>query len=146
MRETTLVLIKPDGVQRGLIGRIIARLEDKGLSLCAARMLVMDERLAREHYLEHTARPFFLELVSFITSGPVLALAVSGTGAIAAVRDLAGATDPLQANPGSIRGQFGLAVGRNVIHASDCAEAAARELALFFRSEDILPQEHARSK
>ncbi|MGI6357268.1 MAG: nucleoside-diphosphate kinase [Bacillota bacterium] len=141
MKETTLVLIKPDAVRRGLVGRIIARLEDKGLSLSAARLLLMDEGMAREHYREHAERPFFPELISFITSGPLLALAVTGPRAIAAVRSLAGDTDPLQATPGSLRGQFGLQVGQNIIHASDCKEAAERELALFFQPEDIIHQQ-----
>lgn len=137
MTETTLVLLKPDAVRRHLVGRIIARLEDKGLSITGARLLIMSWELAEEHYREHAGRPFFPELLTFITSGPLLALAISGSEAVRAVRSLVGETDPLQAAPGTIRGDFGLRKSENVVHASDCPASAERELALFFKSEDI---------
>ncbi len=137
MEEMTLVLLKPDAVRRRLVGKIISRFKDKGLTIRASRVLTMDRSLATEHYQEHVERPFFWELVEFITSGPILALAIAGPSAIKAVRSLVGSTDPLQAAPGTIRGDFGLVKGQNVVHASDSLQSAERELALFFRSEDI---------
>jgi nucleoside-diphosphate kinase len=130
--ETTLVLVKPDGVSRGLCGEIVARFERRGYTLRGARLLKIGRALANEHYAEHKAKPFFGELVSFITSGPVLALAVSGEDAIAGVRTLMGATHPKDAAPGTIRGDYATLLGENVVHGSDSKASARRELKLFF--------------
>jgi nucleoside-diphosphate kinase len=130
--ERTLVLVKPDGVSRGLVGEVIKRLEAKGLRLVAAELRTLDRETAETHYAEHVERPFFGELVEFITSAPLMALVVEGERAIEAFRMLAGATDPVKATPGTIRGDFALAVGQNVVHGSDSPESAARETALFF--------------
>jgi len=130
--ETTLVLVKPDGVRRGLVGEVIGRLERKSLQLAAVRMLTLDERLASEHYRAHEDKPFFPDLVEFITSGPVVALAVLGDGAISVVRTLMGATDPKIAAPGTLRGDLGLELRQNIVHGSDSKESAERELQLFF--------------
>ena len=132
MAERTLVLVKPDGVSRGLVGEVITRLEAKGLRLVAAELRTLDRQTAETHYAEHVERPFFGELVEFITSGPLMALVVEGERAIEAFRTLAGATDPVKATPGTIRGDLALAVGQNIVHGSDSAESAARETALFF--------------
>lgn len=130
--ERTLILIKPDGVARGLIGEIVGRIEQKGLSIDGLELRVLDEATAKQHYAEHTERPFFGELVTFITSGPLVAMAVSGNDAIAAMRVLMGTTNPIEATPGSIRGDFATTIGENIIHGSDSPESAARELGLFF--------------
>lgn len=130
--ETTLVLVKPDGVRRGLVGEVTKRLESKTLTLAAVRMLEITKELAEEHYAEHVDKPFFSELVTFISSGPVVAMAVEGEGAISAVRELMGATNPTEATPGTIRGDFGLAITENIVHGSDSAASAKRELHLFF--------------
>ena len=132
MSERTLVLVKPDGVSRGLVGEVIKRLEAKGLRLVAAELRTLDRETAETHYAEHVERPFFGELVEFITSAPLMALVVEGERAIEAFRAMAGATDPVKATPGSIRGDFALAVGQNIVHGSDSPESAAREVALFF--------------
>lgn len=137
MEETTLVLLKPDAVRRRLVGRIVSRFEDKGLAISGARLLTMTREQAARHYQEHAGRPFFDELVSFITSGPLLALAVSGPNAVRAVRLMVGATDPLEAASGTIRGDFGLVKGQNLVHASDCSQSAERELALFFPPGEV---------
>jgi nucleoside-diphosphate kinase len=130
--ERTLVLVKPDGVARGLVGQVIARLEAKGLRLLAAELRTLTAEVAEEHYGEHRERPFFGSLVEFITGGPLLALVVEGPRAIEAFRALAGATDPVKAAPGTIRGDFALEVQNNIVHGSDSPESAAREIALFF--------------
>lgn len=130
--EQTLVLVKPDGVKRRLCGEIIARFERKGLNIDAMKMINVSRELASEHYGEHKDKPFFEELISFITSGPVLAMVLSGENAIDAVRQLNGATNPLQAASGSIRGDFALSISENVVHASDAVETAKREVALWF--------------
>ena len=132
MSENTFVMVKPDGVARGLVGEVIGRLERKGLKLTRIRMLTIDEDLARRHYAEHVERPFFPELVEFITSGPVVATEWSGESAVSVARTLMGATDPKKADPGTIRGDLGLAVTQNIVHGSDSPESAVRELALFF--------------
>ncbi len=131
-RETTLVLVKPDGMARGLAGEIVARFEHRGLELRGARLLRVSKALAREHYAEHRGKPFFDGLVDFITSGPVLALAVSGESAIAVVRTMMGATNPLDSAPGTIRGDYALELSENIVHGSDSRASARRELALFF--------------
>ena len=130
--ERSLVLVKPDGVARGLVGQVIARLEAKGLRLVAAELRTLTVEVAEEHYGEHRERPFFGSLVEFITSAPLLALVVEGPRAIEAFRALAGATDPVKAAPGTIRGDFALEVQSNIVHGSDSPESAAREIALFF--------------
>jgi len=130
--ETTLVLVKPDGVRRGLAGEIVARLERRGFELRGARLLKIPRALAQEHYAEHKGKPFFGDLVSFISSGPVLALAVRGESAIATVRTMMGATNPLDSAPGTIRGDFALELSENIVHGSDSKASAKRELGLFF--------------
>jgi nucleoside-diphosphate kinase len=130
--ERTLVLVKPDGVARGLVGQVVARLEAKGLRLVAAELRTLTTEVAESHYAEHRERPFFGSLVEFITGGPLLALVVEGPRAIEAFRALAGATDPVTAAPGTIRGDFALEVQNNIVHGSDSAESAARAIALFF--------------
>jgi nucleoside-diphosphate kinase len=130
--ESTFIMVKPDGVSRGLVGEVIARFERKGLTLEAIRMLEIDEDLARRHYEEHVEKPFFPELLEFITSGPVVAMKWSGESAISVSRTVMGATDPKQAAPGTIRGDLGLLVTHNIVHGSDGPESAARELEIFF--------------
>ena len=130
--ERTLVLIKPDAMRRGLAGEILARFERRGLELRDAKLITVDRNLAEEHYAEHAEKPFFGELVSFITSGPTLALALEGEGAIATARSTIGATNPADAAPGSIRGDLALAMPDNLVHGSDSADSAERELALWF--------------
>jgi nucleoside-diphosphate kinase len=130
--ENTFIMVKPDGVARGLVGEVIARFERKGLTLEKIRKLIIDEPLARRHYEEHVEKPFFPELLDFVTSGPVVAMQWSGESAISVCRILMGATDPKAAEPGTIRGDFGLAVTHNIVHGSDGPESAARELSLFF--------------
>ncbi|HEY5161247.1 MAG TPA: nucleoside-diphosphate kinase [Gaiellaceae bacterium] len=130
--ERTLVLVKPDAVRRGLSGEIIARLERRGLMLRGAKLLQVDEELAGAHYAEHRGKDFFAGLVSFITSGPTLALIVEGESAVTVVRATMGATDPAKAAPGTIRGDLGLSMPDNLVHGSDSPESAARELALWF--------------
>ena len=130
--DRTLVLVKPDGVARGLVGQVVARLEAKGLRLVAAELRTLTAEVAETHYAEHSERPFFGSLVEFITGGPLLALVVEGPRAIEAFRALAGATDPVKAAPGTIRGDFALEVQNNIVHGSDSPESAAREIGLFF--------------
>jgi nucleoside-diphosphate kinase len=130
--ERTLVLCKPDAVARGLVGEVIGRLERKGFRLVAMELRALDEVTAKQHYGEHEGKPFFGDLVSFITSGPLVALCVEGPDAVSAVRTLMGPTNPITAPPGSIRGDFGLEIEKNLVHGSDSPESAARELALFF--------------
>jgi nucleoside-diphosphate kinase len=130
--ERSLVLIKPDGVQRLLVGRVIGRLEDKGLKLVGLKLVQVSRELAEEHYAIHRERPFFAGLVAFITSSPLVAMAVEGPNAISVVRTMVGATRPWEAAPGTIRGDFAVAVAQNLIHASDGPETAATELALWF--------------
>ena len=128
----TLILVKPDAFARGLTGEIIARFERKGLRIVALRHMTMDVALAEQHYAEHDGKPFFGELVSFITSGPLVAMVLEGDEAVRAARQVIGATNPLEATTGSIRGDFAVAVGQNMVHGSDSAESAEREAALFF--------------
>jgi len=136
--ERTLVLAKPDAVERGLAGEIVARLERRGLVLRATKLLRVDQALAERHYAEHVEKPFFGELIAFITSGPTLALVVEGEGAIATVRQTMGATNPAQAGPGTIRGDLALAMPDNLVHGSDSAESAAREIALWFADDELV--------
>ena len=136
--QRTLVLIKPDAIERGLAGEIIARLERKGLKIVAMRMLQMDKAMAERHYAIHEDKPFFPTLVDFITSSPIIAAVVEGKNAVEVVRQMMGETDPLQAAPGTIRGDFGLDIGQNLIHGSDSEENAQQEISLFFSEEEIL--------
>ena len=135
--EKTLVLVKPDGVRRGLSGEIIARFENRGLQIVALKLMQISRTMAEKHYAEHMGKPFFDSLVEFITSGPVVAMVVKGDHAIRAVRAMMGATNPLEAAPGTIRGDFALVMSENVIHGSDGAESAAREIDAFFASTEI---------
>ena len=130
--ERTLVLVKPDGVRRGLAGEVIGRLEKKGLTLVAMDLRDLDRETAQAHYGEHAERPFFGELVDFITGGPLVALAVEGPNAIMGVRNMFGATNPVEAVPGSIRGDYALEIGQNIVHSSDGPDSAVRELGIFF--------------
>jgi nucleoside-diphosphate kinase len=128
----TLILVKPDAFARGLTGEIIARFERKGLTIAALNYTTLDRQLAEQHYAEHQGKPFFEELVSFITSGPLVAMVLEGHEAVKAARQVIGATNPLEANTGSIRGDFALEVGQNMVHGSDSDESAEREANLFF--------------
>jgi nucleoside-diphosphate kinase len=130
--DRTLILVKPDAFARGLTGEILARFERKGLEIVALRGLTVTRELAEQHYAEHSERPFFGELVEFITSGPIVAIVLEGESAVKAARQVIGATDPLEAATGSIRGDFATEMGRNMVHGSDSPESAAREAALFF--------------
>jgi len=130
--ETTLVLVKPDGMQRRLAGEILARIERRGLELRGARLLKVTRPLAQRHYAEHKGKPFYGGLVDFITSGPVLALAVRGESAVSVVRTMMGATNPLDSAPGTIRGDYALELSENIVHGSDSKASAKRELGLFF--------------
>ena len=136
--ERTFVAIKPDGVQRGLVGEVISRLERRGLKLVAIRLMQVDEELAGRHYAEHVDRPFFSSLVSFITSGPIVAMIWEANNAVALARQTMGSTNPGEAAPGTIRGDFGIDIGRNIVHGSDGPESAEREIGLFFGSGDAL--------
>ena len=130
--ERTLILVKPDAFARNLTGEIIARFERKGLRLVALRLMTMERGLAERHYAEHEGKPFYEELVSFITSGPLVAMVLEGEQAVLAARQVIGATNPLEASPGSIRGDFAIEVGQNMVHGSDAPESAVREVSLFF--------------
>lgn len=130
--ERTFIILKPDAVQRGLVGEIISRFERRGLKIVAMKMIHVSDELARQHYAVHAERPFFQGLVKYITSSPVVAMVLEGTNAIAVVRSTVGATNPANAAPGTIRADFGLEIGRNLVHASDGPETAASEIALWF--------------
>jgi nucleoside-diphosphate kinase len=130
--DRTLILVKPDAFARSLTGEIIARFERKGLRIVALRHMSVSAELARSHYAEHEGKPFFGELVQFITSGPIVAMVLEGTGAVKAARQVIGATDPLEASPGSIRGDFAVEMGENMVHGSDSPASARREVSLFF--------------
>ena len=136
--ERTLVLVKPDGVQRGLIGQVLGRLERRGLKLIGLKLLQMDADMANQHYAEHVEKPFFPGLRDFITSGPLVAAAFEGDHAVQLTRNAMGATNPVDAQPGSIRADFGVDLGRNVIHGSDSPESGAREVALFFAPGELI--------
>ncbi len=141
--ERTLVLVKPDALQRGLAGEILSRLERRGLKIVALRLMRMDEALARRHYEEHEGKHFLDSLVRFITSAPIVAAVLEGPNAVVVARGIMGATDPQQADPGTIRGDFGLFVQNNLIHGSDSPASAEREIALFFNEGDILTWERS---
>ena len=135
--ERTLVLIKPDAMQRGLAGEILSRLERRGLRIVALRLLQMDEAMARRHYAEHEGKPFYEGLISYITACPIIAAVFEGSGAVEVVRKTIGVTNPAEAEPGTIRGDLALETGRNLIHGSDSPQSAKREIALFFREEEL---------
>lgn len=136
--ERSLIILKPDAVQRGLIGPILTRLEQRGLKLAGLKLMRIDEALARRHYAVHEGKPFFNGLVEYITSGPVVVAVVTGKNVIAIVRSTVGATNPVQAAPGTIRGDFAVEIGRNLIHASDSPENGEQEVALFFDADEIV--------
>lgn len=142
-KERTLILVKPDGVQRRLIGEVVGRFERKGFRIAGLKLMQLSEAQAKEHYAEHSERPFFGELVDFITSGPLVALAVEGQDCIPLCRSMMGATRPNEATPGSIRGDFAIETGKNIVHGSDSPESAARELKIFFSDGEILDYEGA---
>ncbi|ARB40701.1 nucleoside-diphosphate kinase [Mammaliicoccus sciuri] len=135
--ERTFLMIKPDAVQRNLIGEVVSRLERKGLKLVAAKLFQANEELAKEHYAEHVEKPFFNDLVSFITSGPVFAMVVEGKNVVEVTRTLVGETNPTKAAPGTIRGDYGIDLGRNIIHGSDSNESAEREIGLWFDQSEL---------
>jgi nucleoside-diphosphate kinase len=139
--ERTLVIVKPDAVQRGLIGEIVVRLERRGLRIIAMKLMQMTEDLARRHYAPHKGKSFFEPLIEYITSSPVVVMVLEGTNAIAITRRTMGATNPLEANPGTIRADFGMETGRNLVHGSDGPDTSASEIALFFTDDEILPYE-----
>lgn len=136
--EKTFLMVKPDGVQRNLIGEIVGRFERKGFQLVGAKLMLISNELAEQHYGEHKERPFFGELVDFITSGPVFAMVWEGENVIAAARQMMGATNPKDSQPGTIRGDYAVTVGKNIIHGSDSAPSAEREIALFFKEEELI--------
>lgn len=140
--ETTLFLCKPDAVSRGLVGEIVSRIERRGYVIVAMRMMQLDGERARRHYGEHEGKPFFNDLVAFITSGPLVALAVEGESVIEGCRQMIGATDPLRAAPGSVRADFAQAIGRNLVHASDAPQSARRELDIFFKDSEYMSRRH----
>ena len=137
--ERSLVLVKPDGVQRGLSGRILGRLEERGLKLIGLKLIRMSDAIGRRHYAEHIDKPFFPGLLAYMTSGPVVVAAFEGPGAVGAIRSAMGATNPLEAGPGTVRGDYALEVGRNLVHGSDSVESGRREIALFFSEDELLP-------
>ncbi|RDV84658.1 nucleoside-diphosphate kinase [Ammonifex thiophilus] len=139
--ERTFVMVKPDGVQRGLVGEIISRLEKRGYKLVGLKMLRLTPEMAERHYAEHRGKPFFPGLISYITSGPVVAMVWEGKNVVAAVREMMGATDPQKALPGTIRGTYGIDIGRNVVHGSDSPATAEREINLFFSPEELVAYE-----
>ena len=141
--ETTLVLLKPDAVQRGLVGEVTGRLEKTGLKVVGLKLMQVSDELANRHYGEHIGKPFFDGLVSFITSGPIVAMALEGNNAVAIVRKTMGATNPLESPPGTVRGDLGVDIGRNLVHGSDSVESAGRELALFFEEGEMLEYSRA---
>ena len=136
--QRTLVLLKPDAVQRGKIGEIVSRLERRGLKFVAMKLMLVSDNLAHEHYAEHVGKPFFDGLVRFITSSPIIAMVVEGENTVELVRTMMGATNPQQAAPGTIRGDLALSIGENLIHGSDSPESAAREIALYFSGDEIV--------
>lgn len=141
--EQSLIILKPDAVQRGLVGPIISRLEQRGLKMTGLKLMRIDESLARRHYGVHEGKPFFASLVEYITSGPVITIVVSGKDVVSTVRTMVGATNPTQAAPGTIRGDFALEIGRNLIHASDSPENGAQEVALFFSDNELVMGERS---
>jgi nucleoside-diphosphate kinase len=138
--EKSLIILKPDAIQRGLVGPIISRLEQRGLKFAGMKMIRIEESLARQHYAVHEGKPFFAGLVEYIVSGPVVVIAVYGKGVIQMIRNTVGATNPANANPGTIRGDFAAEIGRNLIHASDSPETGEHEVSLFFQPEELVAE------
>jgi nucleoside-diphosphate kinase len=136
--EQTYIMIKPDGVQRGLVGEIVSRIEKRGLKVAAMRLNVMSAESAKEHYMEHAERPFFASLIEYVTSGPSVSMVVEGKNSVAIMRAVNGATNPVNALPGTIRGDFAIETGRNVVHASDSPESAKREISIHFKATEIV--------
>ena len=136
--ERTCLMVKPDGVQRGLCGEIVSRFEKKGLKLVAMKLMVIPKEVAENHYGEHKGKPFFPSLISYITSGPVLAMVWEGEDAVSVCRNMMGKTNPKESAPGTIRGDYGMQVGMNIIHGSDSVESAEREISIFFRPEELV--------
>ena len=136
--ERTFAMVKPGAFQRGLVGRIISRFEDRGLKLVGMKMMHISNELAEKHYGEHKSKPFYPELVGYITSGPVVAMVIEGPHAISVVRNMMGKTDPLESAPGTIRGDYGIFTGKNIVHGSDSEVSAEREISLFFKPEELL--------
>ncbi|GIV97315.1 MAG: nucleoside diphosphate kinase [Herpetosiphonaceae bacterium] len=145
-QEQTLIILKPDAVQRGLIGPILTRLEQRGLKLVGLKLMQINEDLARKHYAAHEGKPFFPGLVEYITSGPVVVGVIEGKDAVQVVRNTMGATNPASAAPGTIRGDFAVEIGRNLIHGSDSPESGAREVALFFKEEELVRYERSNER
>ncbi|UCG69957.1 MAG: nucleoside-diphosphate kinase [Thermoplasmata archaeon] len=139
--ERTFVMLKPGSIQRGLIGNIISRFEARGLKIIAMKMMSVSEELAERHYAEHKGKPFYESLVNYITSGPVVAMVIEGPNAISVVRNMMGKTDPQESAPGTIRGDFGLFTGKNIVHGSDSENSAKREIGLFFKDEEFVSYE-----
>jgi len=144
--ERTFLAIKPDGVQRKLVGEIIQRFEAKGFTLVGLKLIAVQQELAEQHYAEHREKPFFQGLVEFITSGPVVAMVWEGKGVVAAARKIIGATNPLNSEPGTIRGDYGVDIGRNIIHGSDAVETAEREIGLWFQPQELCSWEPTLTK
>lgn len=136
--ERTYVMVKPDGVQRNLVGELVARYEKKGFKIAGMKLIQLTPAIAEQHYAEHVGKPFFPGLVEYITSGPVVAMVLEGKDVVASVRAMNGATNPANAAPGTIRGDYAIEVGRNVVHASDSVESAAREIAIYFKEEELV--------
>ena len=139
--ERTYLMVKPDGVQRGICGEIVSRFEKKGLKLVAMKLMVIPKEVAENHYGEHKDKPFFPSLISYITSGPVLAMVWEGESAVSVCRNMMGKTNPKESAPGTIRGDFGMQTGMNIIHGSDSVESAKREISIFFRPEELVSYE-----
>jgi nucleoside-diphosphate kinase len=144
--EQTLILAKADALARGLTGEILARFERRGYTIAAMKLLVVDEAKAKKHYAEHEGKPFFKGLVEYITSAPIVALVIEGSDAIEGCRSTIGATNPIKAAPGSIRGDFGQTIGRNLVHGSDSADSAKREIAIWFEPSEIFSRPHDQAK
>jgi nucleoside-diphosphate kinase len=140
--EQTLILCKADAVARGLVGEITARFERRGYTISALKLIMCDDACARKHYAEHEGKPFFAGLVEYITSAPIVAMVVRGSDAIEGCRATIGATNPIKATPGTIRGDYGQTIGRNLVHGSDSAQSAAREIALWFAADELFVREH----
>lgn len=138
--DRSLIIFKPDAVQRGLVGPILSRIEQRGIKIIGLKLMQINEELARKHYAEHEGKGFFSSLVSYITSGPVVVLVATGDNIIETVRSMVGATNPVKAAPGTIRGDYALAIGRNLIHASDSPESGEREVGIFFQTTELLPE------
>ena len=144
--EKTYLMVKPDGVQRGLVGEIVSRFEKKGLKLVAAKLMIIPKEVAENHYGEHKGKPFFPSLISYITSGPVLAMVLEGENAVSICRNLMGKTNPAESAPGTIRGDFAMVTGCNIIHGSDSTESAKREISIFFKPEELVSYDRTSDK